>query len=104
MRRSQILLIASATIIPLLIFTGVAWERRTTALHDGDAEIVRTLSQITDNLRFVLHSEKGAVLSVLDHIQDMTWERIADPSTSEYLRQVAEISPDAIDAIWIADP
>ena len=104
MKLSQTLLIVSAVVIPLMMFAGTAWERRVEAMHEGSREIVRTLGEINENVRVMLNNEKRALLSVNDHIKNMTWDEIAQPATSTFLRELASVSDDGIEAIWIADP
>jgi signal transduction histidine kinase len=101
--RSYRLLIAAALFVPTVLFVAAAWQSRADALREGEAEIVRSIAELRDNTKLVLDAEKRTLASVDDHILGMTWEDIAKPGTSVFLRTLAS-SMDGIASIRIADP
>jgi len=101
--RSYRLLIAAALFVPTVLFVAAAWQSRADALREGEAEIVRLIAELRDNTKLVLDAEKRTLASVDDHIRGMTWEDIARPGTSVFLRTLAS-SMDGIASIWIAYP
>ena len=101
--RSQALLIASAVVIPVVLFVGAAWQSRADALQEGEDEIIRSIAELRDSVHVILDGEKRTLTSVDEHIQGMAWEKIAEPDTSIFLRSLAT-SMEGIESIWIADP
>ncbi len=103
LKRSQTLLIASAVIVPAALFVSAAWQSRTDALRKGEGEIIHSIAELRDSVHTTLDAEKRTLISVEDHIRNMTWAEIADPDTSVFLHHLAS-AMEGIEAIWIADP
>jgi signal transduction histidine kinase len=101
--RSYRLLIAAALLIPTALFVGAAWLSRAEAFREGEDEIVRSIADLRDSVHVTLDAEKRTLTSVDDHINGMTWDDIAKPDTSAFLRTLAS-SMEGIDSIWIANP
>ena len=99
----HVLLIASAVVLPALLFSGAAWRSRAQSLREGENEIIHTVIELRDNIQTTLDAEKRTLVSVDDHVKGMTWKEIADPETSLFLYNLAA-NMRGIEGIWIADP
>ena len=64
---------------------------------------MRSIADLRDNVHVILDGEKRTLTSVDAYIQNMAWEKIAEPSTSTFLHSLAT-SMEGIESIWIADP
>ena len=72
-------MIASAVVIPVVLFVGAAWQSRADALREGEDEIIRSISELRDSVQVILDGEKRTLTSVDEHLQGMTWSKIAEP-------------------------
>jgi hypothetical protein len=88
---------------PGILFVGAALKSRGDILREGEDEVTRSIADVGDNVHLVLDTERRTLTSVDDHIDGMTWEDVAKPDTSLFLRTLAS-SMEGIKTIWVADP
>ncbi|WP_046866200.1 response regulator [Microvirga massiliensis] len=100
-RLHRLLLVASL-LIPAIVFVAAAYWNRGEVLRESEDTIARTASILHEHARKVFDTVDLAIGRVDDRIWSMSWEEIATPETSAFLRSLKAPLEQAV-SIWITD-
>jgi signal transduction histidine kinase/ActR/RegA family two-component response regulator len=96
------LLLAVTVLVPALLFVGAAWQNHNDVLREGKVTIERTAAIQREHALRVFDTIELVLASVDEHIAGLSWDGIAAPRTSEFLRSLKQ-PLDQIVSIWITD-
>ena len=100
-RLHQILL-GAVLLVPALLFVGAAWQNYEDVLREGRDVVSRTAAVMQEHADKVFETAELAIGQVDERIDDMTWDRISEPVTSDFMRRLK--SPmDQLVSLWVAD-
>jgi signal transduction histidine kinase len=96
------LLLASAIVVPALVFAVAAAWNRSEVLRDGTDAVARTASVMHEHAAKVFDTADLILSYADDRTRTMTWEEIARPETSAFLaRTIASLQQ--VVSVWITD-
>ena len=100
-RLHRLLLVASL-LVPAFVFVAAAAWNRAEVLRENEETITRTAAILHEHARKVFDTVELAIGRVEDRIQAMSWDEIAAPETSAFLRRLKAPLEQAV-SIWITD-
>ncbi|HYF53559.1 MAG TPA: ATP-binding protein [Salinarimonas sp.] len=100
-RLHRYLLVASV-LVPACVFAAAAAWNRSEVLREDTQTIERTTAILHEHARKVFDTVELALGRVDDRVRGQSWDEIAAPGTSEFLRRLKTPLEQAV-SIWIAD-
>lgn len=96
------LLLVAALLVPATVFCAAAVWNRAEVLRENREAINRTAAILHEHARKVFDTVDLLIGRVDDRTRAMSWEDIAAPETSAFLRQLKD-PLDQVVSIWITD-
>jgi signal transduction histidine kinase len=96
------LLLASAIVVPALVFAAAAAWNRAEVLHDSADAVTRTTAVMHEHAAKVFDTADLILAYVDDRTRTMTWQEIAKPETSAFLARTIS-SLQQVVSVWITD-
>ena len=96
------LLFAAALLVPAALFGGAAWLNYHDVLREGRETVGRTVAIMHEHARKVFETEELLLALVTERVDGMSWDQIAEPGTSQFLRKLKAPLEQAV-SVWVAD-
>jgi len=100
-RLHRLLLVASL-LVPAIVFVAAASWNRSEVLRENHETVTRTTAILHEHARKVFDTVDLVLGRVDDHVSRMSWDEIASPATSDFLRRLKAPLEQAV-SIWITD-
>ncbi len=95
-------LLASALLVPALLFAAAAWHNHGDVRREAEESITRTVAVLHEHARKVFETHDLVLGRIDERVRDLGWDEIASPATSAYLARLNE-PLDQVVSIWITD-
>jgi signal transduction histidine kinase/CheY-like chemotaxis protein len=95
-------LIVAAVLVPALAFVLAAWQKREDVLGEGQETTIRTAAVLHEQALKVFDTIELVLARVTDRVRERTWDEIAAPETSDFLRDL-KAPLDQVVSIWVTD-
>jgi signal transduction histidine kinase len=100
--RLQQAVFVAALVVPALLFGAAIWQNRRDVTREGHDMIARTGAVMQEHARKVFETAELTIGRVDDRVDDESWDVIAEPGTSAFLRRL-KAPMDQLVSVWVAD-